>query len=194
MRKNKEERVARLEWAPNGGLGRAQIGKVRNSFYYVAARLTTSNRTPSLCTTSSNQILAHMSVTQALDIVFSYSRRLQGARVFSAPDGLLYRWLPSTSSRDILVSVLHFLLPLPFHAHSSAIASGCQRTRRRVLSPDTPNKIPDWRRPWRTSLLQERWRLHNSTRHSPILLLDHPTDCRHRFSNRCILPSWIVSP
>jgi hypothetical protein len=28
LRKNKEERVARLEWAPNGGLGRAQIGKV----------------------------------------------------------------------------------------------------------------------------------------------------------------------
>lgn len=29
LRKGKEERVARLEWAPNGGLGRAQIGKVR---------------------------------------------------------------------------------------------------------------------------------------------------------------------
>lgn len=29
LRKNKEERVARLEWAPNGSLGRAQIGKVR---------------------------------------------------------------------------------------------------------------------------------------------------------------------
>lgn len=28
LRKSKEERVARLEWAPNGGLGRAQIGKV----------------------------------------------------------------------------------------------------------------------------------------------------------------------
>jgi hypothetical protein len=28
LRKNVEESVARLEWAPNGGLGRAQIGKV----------------------------------------------------------------------------------------------------------------------------------------------------------------------
>jgi len=27
IRKNKEDRVARLEWAPNGGLGRAIIGK-----------------------------------------------------------------------------------------------------------------------------------------------------------------------
>jgi hypothetical protein len=28
IRHNKEDRVARLEWAPNGGLGRAVIGKV----------------------------------------------------------------------------------------------------------------------------------------------------------------------
>lgn len=27
--RQKEERVAKLEWAPNGGLGRAMIGKVR---------------------------------------------------------------------------------------------------------------------------------------------------------------------
>jgi hypothetical protein len=29
IRANKEDRVARLEWAPGGGLGRAVIGKVR---------------------------------------------------------------------------------------------------------------------------------------------------------------------
>ena len=28
IRANKEDRVAKLEWAPNGGLGRAVIGKV----------------------------------------------------------------------------------------------------------------------------------------------------------------------
>ena len=30
IRANKEDRVAKLEWAPNGGLGRAVIGKVKN--------------------------------------------------------------------------------------------------------------------------------------------------------------------
>lgn len=29
IRTNKEDRVAKLEWAPNGGLGRAVIGKVK---------------------------------------------------------------------------------------------------------------------------------------------------------------------
>jgi hypothetical protein len=31
IRSNKEDRVAKLEWAPGGGLGRAVIGKVRLS-------------------------------------------------------------------------------------------------------------------------------------------------------------------
>jgi hypothetical protein len=31
---------------------------------------------------------------------------LQGARVFSAPDGMLYRWTPSASSRDVQVSIV----------------------------------------------------------------------------------------
>ena len=31
IRSNKEDKVARLEWAPDGGLGRAVIGKVRPS-------------------------------------------------------------------------------------------------------------------------------------------------------------------
>lgn len=33
IRANKEDRVAKLEWAPNGGLGRAVIGKVE--FFYL---------------------------------------------------------------------------------------------------------------------------------------------------------------
>lgn len=49
--------------------------------------------------------------------------------------------------------------------HCREIAPGCQRTCRRVLSPDTPNKIPDWRCTWRTTLLQGCRRLHNSTHH-----------------------------
>jgi len=69
LRKNKEERVARLEWAPNGGLGRAQIGKN---------------------TVSMGDLVQHDS-------------RVHGARVFSAPDGLLYRWTPSATSRDVLL-------------------------------------------------------------------------------------------
>ncbi|KIM91019.1 hypothetical protein PILCRDRAFT_811532 [Piloderma croceum F 1598] len=67
LRKNKEERVARLEWAPNGGLGRAQIGK---------------------------------NTVSMLDLV-QQDQRMHGARVFSAPDGMLYRWTPSASSRDV---------------------------------------------------------------------------------------------
>ena len=33
IRPTKEERVAKLEWAANGGLGRATIGKVSYSFH-----------------------------------------------------------------------------------------------------------------------------------------------------------------
>jgi len=69
LRQNKEERVARLEWAPNGGLGRAQIGK---------------------------------NTVSMLDLV-QPDGRVHGARVFSAPDGFRYRWVPSTTSRDIIL-------------------------------------------------------------------------------------------
>jgi len=70
LRKNKEERVARLEWAPNGGLGRAQIGKN----------------------------------TVSMGDLVQPDPRVHGARVFAAPDALLYRWTPSATSRDILNS------------------------------------------------------------------------------------------
>jgi hypothetical protein len=32
LRPNKEDRIAKLEWAPNGGLGRVVMGKVSNTF------------------------------------------------------------------------------------------------------------------------------------------------------------------
>lgn len=34
LRPNKEDRIAKLEWAPNGGLGRVMMGKVGHSFYW----------------------------------------------------------------------------------------------------------------------------------------------------------------
>ena len=38
IRSNKEDRVAKLEWAPSGGLGRAIIGKVELlALHYVLA-------------------------------------------------------------------------------------------------------------------------------------------------------------
>jgi len=63
VRANKEDRVAKLEWAPNGGLGRAIIGK---------------HTVP-------------MADLVRLD-------RAYGARMFNGPDGLPYRWRPSSSS------------------------------------------------------------------------------------------------
>jgi hypothetical protein len=39
-------------------------------------------------------------------------RCLQGARVFSAPDGVLYRWTPSAGSRDVQVSIISSLRTL----------------------------------------------------------------------------------
>ncbi|KZP24637.1 hypothetical protein FIBSPDRAFT_784497 [Athelia psychrophila] len=69
LRKGKEERVAKLEWAPGGGLGRAQIGKN----------------------------------TVSMSDLIQKDPRAQGSRWFTAPDGLIYRWIPSTTSRDILL-------------------------------------------------------------------------------------------
>lgn len=33
LRPNKEDRIAKLEWAPNGGLGRVMMGKVCGFFF-----------------------------------------------------------------------------------------------------------------------------------------------------------------
>lgn len=46
----------------------------------------------------------------------------QGARVFSAPDGFQYRWVPSATSRDILVS-FNFLLRIWFFSYSLSDSS-----------------------------------------------------------------------
>ncbi|KAG8218380.1 hypothetical protein J3R82DRAFT_4000 [Butyriboletus roseoflavus] len=69
VRANREDRVAKLEWASNGGLGRAVIGK---------------NAVP-------------MS-----DLVRPDPRH-PGARIFNAPDGLQYRWRPSSNTPDVLL-------------------------------------------------------------------------------------------
>ncbi|KAG1715932.1 hypothetical protein ID866_1221 [Astraeus odoratus] len=69
VRANKEDRVAKLEWAANGGLGRAVIGK---------------NAVP-------------------MSDMVRPDPRYQGARIFNAPDGLTYRWRPSSTSPDVLL-------------------------------------------------------------------------------------------
>ncbi|KAJ7742439.1 hypothetical protein DFH07DRAFT_750461 [Mycena maculata] len=69
IRPNKEDRVAKLEWAANGGLGRVVIGK---------------NTLP------------------MADLVRT-DPRIYGARVFNGPDGLQYRWRPSSNNTDIVL-------------------------------------------------------------------------------------------
>ncbi|KAL4076019.1 hypothetical protein J3A83DRAFT_2104205 [Scleroderma citrinum] len=69
VRTNKEDRVAKLEWASNGGLGRAMIGK---------------NTVP-------------------MSDLVRPDRGNPVVRMFNAPDGLAYRWRPSSSSPEILL-------------------------------------------------------------------------------------------
>ncbi|CAK5263068.1 unnamed protein product [Mycena citricolor] len=65
IRPNKEDRVAKLEWAQNGGLGRV-------------------NTLP------------------MADLVRA-DPRIQDSRVFYGPDGLQYRWRPSSNNTDIVL-------------------------------------------------------------------------------------------
>ncbi|KAF5321034.1 hypothetical protein D9619_000853 [Psilocybe cf. subviscida] len=69
LRPGKEDRVAKLEWSANGGLGRVIMGK--------------------------NTL---MMVDLARPIAEIY-----GARTFVGPDGLYYRWRPSTTSGDVIL-------------------------------------------------------------------------------------------
>jgi len=69
LRPNKEDRIAKLEWAPNGGLGRVMMGK--NSLRMVDLARPDPD--------------------------------IYGARSFTGPDGLSYRWRPSTTNQDILL-------------------------------------------------------------------------------------------
>ncbi|KAG5648666.1 hypothetical protein DXG03_000012 [Asterophora parasitica] len=69
IRPNKEDRVARLEWSNNGGLGRVIVGK---------------NTLP------------------MADLVIPDPHQ-NGVRLFRGPDGLQYRWRPSTTNHDILL-------------------------------------------------------------------------------------------
>jgi len=110
LRPNKEDRIAKLEWAPNGGLGRVVMGKVCCFLFSSSCGLI--NHCSILCgwSTSRGQILRSSSV------FFFFSRRInsflltpfvsQGARSFTGPDGSSYRWRPSTTNADILVNRL----------------------------------------------------------------------------------------
>ncbi|KAF8974391.1 hypothetical protein BDZ97DRAFT_1911581 [Flammula alnicola] len=69
LRPNKEDRIAKLEWAPNGGLGRVVMGK-------------------------------H---TLRMSDLARPDPMIYGARTFTGPDGLNYRWRPSTTSVDIVL-------------------------------------------------------------------------------------------
>ncbi|KAJ7068105.1 hypothetical protein C8F01DRAFT_590354 [Mycena amicta] len=69
IRPNKEDRVAKLEWAANGGLGRVIIGK---------------NTLP------------------MADLVRA-DPRIHASRVFIGPDGLQYRWRPSSNNTDVVL-------------------------------------------------------------------------------------------
>ena len=110
IRANKEDRVAKLEWAPGGGLGRAVIGKVRPSLrqtFHSTSFLTlpSDHRTTSLWPTWSAE-------TPGCPCVFWSLSRFHGpsdmgetknSRVFNGPDGFQYRWRPSTTNQDIVV-------------------------------------------------------------------------------------------
>ncbi|KJA30107.1 hypothetical protein HYPSUDRAFT_126507 [Hypholoma sublateritium FD-334 SS-4] len=69
LRPNKEDRIAKLEWAPNGGLGRVMMGK---------------------------QGLRMSDLARPDPAIYN-------ARSFTGPDGLQYRWRPSTTSVDIVL-------------------------------------------------------------------------------------------
>ncbi|KJA14913.1 hypothetical protein HYPSUDRAFT_149793 [Hypholoma sublateritium FD-334 SS-4] len=69
LRPNKEDRIAKLEWGPNGGLGRVMLGK---------------------------QALRMSDLVRPDPAIYN-------ARSFTGPDGLQYRWRPSTISADIML-------------------------------------------------------------------------------------------
>jgi len=83
IRSNKEDRVAKLEWAPDGGLGRAVIGK---------------------------------NTINMADLVRRDPQN-PNSRVFNGPDGLQYRWSPSTKTQDTVLqdpnnNVIGFIRPI----------------------------------------------------------------------------------
>ncbi|KIM45993.1 hypothetical protein M413DRAFT_16775 [Hebeloma cylindrosporum] len=69
LRPNKEDRVAKLEWSANGGLGRVVMGKN-------ALRMADLARP---------------------------DETIYGARSFTGPDGLQYRWRPSPTTVDVVL-------------------------------------------------------------------------------------------
>ncbi|THH33733.1 hypothetical protein EUX98_g416 [Antrodiella citrinella] len=80
IRANKEDRVAKLEWAPNGGFGRAVIGKCILVLIYVLVQ----------------------STLPMADLVRTVPEQ-PDCRVFNGPDGYQYRWRPSGNSYNDVV-------------------------------------------------------------------------------------------
>ncbi|TFY69931.1 hypothetical protein EVJ58_g154 [Rhodofomes roseus] len=88
IRANKEDRVAKLEWAPSGGLGRAVIGK---STLPMADLVRPDPRVP-----------VGMPNRQPFTMVPDRPVR-QNCRMFNGPDGYQYRWRPSSNATNDVV-------------------------------------------------------------------------------------------
>jgi hypothetical protein len=84
----------------------------------------------------------------------------QGSRVFEGPDGLQYRWRPSLSTTDIVVSGFNcfpdqrLYRPLSVCVLSAARPKRCHRC---LLSTNGSNTVSNWRRVRRTALHPRRW-------------------------------------
>ncbi|KAF8261604.1 hypothetical protein EI94DRAFT_1745593 [Lactarius quietus] len=93
---NKENQVAKLQWAPGGGLGRAVIGKN----------------------------------TYPMADLIRQDPQMPNSRVFNGPDGLQYRWRPSTTSQDIVlqdpnnhvVAFIRHIRPRRYQEHGEVYA------------------------------------------------------------------------
>lgn len=107
IRANKEDRVAKLEWAPNGGLGRAVIGKVKFA-------------SDKILEIYSQQLPEHAAYVRPRPPRSSHAGKYislpigelivimlpQDTRIFNGPDGYQYCWRPSNNStNDILVGL-----------------------------------------------------------------------------------------
>ncbi|KAJ3991830.1 hypothetical protein F5050DRAFT_1812091 [Lentinula boryana] len=87
IRANKEDRVAKLEWASNGGLGRVVIGK---------------NTLPMSDLVRPDPHIYVSPSSWSILPATSMLSHPKGSRIFNGPDGLTYRWRPG-SNGDILL-------------------------------------------------------------------------------------------
>lgn len=94
----------------------------------------------------------------------------QGVRMFNGPDGLQYRWRPSSSTSDILVSLMKFLYNVLIR--SFAVAR-CQWRGHCVFPSHPANSVPAWRRFWRAPLCPHGWCGYSGTHIPPCHENDH---------------------